>query len=190
MKLTKLASYNILWEDYIKKGSEKALSIIYLDFYDHLFNYGLKHTKNREVIEDSIQNIFSYFLKVRKNLGPVNNLFGYLLKSYRNQLFHELAKHNKFISTEEFSDSDFEYFRSQEQNIIDQEENHIIKSSIQKSISLLPSKQQEIIYLRFDCGFSYPDISVILNISVESCHKTIYRAIRTIREDVKIKIRL
>jgi RNA polymerase sigma factor (sigma-70 family) len=160
-----------------------------MDFYDLLFNYGLRHTRNRELVEDSIQNIFSYFIKVREGLAPVNNLFGYLLKSFRNQLFLELKKNDKFISTDTFNESDFEYFTSQEENIITEEESRLISSSVQRSLSLLPSKQQEIIYLRFDCGFSYPAISDILGITVESCQKTIFRAIKSLREDLKTGIK-
>jgi RNA polymerase sigma factor (sigma-70 family) len=189
MKLTQITLYNSLWEKFIKNGSQKALSQIYMDFYDLLFNYGFKHTHNIQIIEDSIQNIFCYFLKTRKNLMQVNNLFGYLIKSFRNQLFTDIKKQNKYFPTDLIPESCFDYFRSHEQIIIEQEEFDFIDFTVKKSISRLPYKQQEIMYLRFDCGLSYEDISVILEISIDSCHKTTYRAIKAIREEVNVNIR-
>jgi hypothetical protein len=66
MKLPQNRDYPAFWVQFVKKGSQAALSMIYLDHYDLLFNYGLKYTKEISLIEDSIQNVFSYFLKVRK----------------------------------------------------------------------------------------------------------------------------
>jgi RNA polymerase sigma factor (sigma-70 family) len=57
----------------------------------------------------------------------------------------------------------------------------VVRECIQK----LSAKQQEIIYLRFECDLSYEDISDMLEITVESCHKSIYRSIRSIRAEAQ-----
>jgi RNA polymerase sigma factor (sigma-70 family) len=122
---------------------------------------------------------------VRKNLSPVNNIFGYLLKAYRQQLFLDLKKQNKYVNMDIIPENDFDYFRSHEKLIIEKEELSIIKSALKTSLNALPPRLKEIIYFRFDLGLSYEDISAILNISVESCHKTTYRAVKAMRGEIK-----
>lgn len=86
---------------------------------------------------------------------------------------------------ETFNVEQFDYFNSPEQEIIDQEESLQINKIIRCCIEELPPKQQEIIYLRFEHELSYEDISYILEITVESCHKTVYRSIKSIRLNVE-----
>lgn len=185
MKLPQNRDYPAFWVQFVKKGSQAALSMIYLDHYDLLFNYGLKYTKEISLIEDSIQNVFSYFLKVRKSLSPVHNLTGYLLKTLRRQLFHDLKEQKKLLLVEQLPEDNFHYYKSPEEEISDQEEQDQIQLLVKKCISSLTVKQQEMIYLRYECGLSYGDISDILDITVESCHKTIYRSIIAIRVEVE-----
>lgn len=181
MKLIQNKDYTVFWAKFISEGSHTALSVIYLDHYDFLFNYGLKYTREISVIEDSIQNVFSYFLKVRKSLNPVNNLTGYLLKTFRRQLFHDLKKQKKLIFTEHLPEDSFNYYESPEQEISDHEAQDQIRLLVKRCINNIPAKQKEIIYLRYECGLSYEDISEMLEITVESCHKSIYRSIKAIR---------
>lgn len=174
-------NYRAFWKKFIKEGSQEALSVIYFNHFDLLFTFGLKYTSDRQTIEDSIQNIFSYFLKVRKSLGPVNNIPGFLLKCFRRQLFIELKKQKKLLLTENFPEDHFNYSNSPEQDFIDHEEYDHLRTVVNQCITNLTVKQQEIIYLRFECELSYEDIANILEITVESCHKSVYRSINAIR---------
>ncbi|MCE5347925.1 MAG: sigma-70 family RNA polymerase sigma factor [Bacteroidales bacterium] len=185
MGLSQTIDYLSLWNKFIKDGNQTALSIIYMDYYDVLFNYGSKYTKDTQIIEDSIQNIFSNFLKVRKNLGEVHNLSGYILISFRRQLFLDIKNHKKLFLPENLSDDHFNYFADQEQDITDREENDRINMIVKRCIRNLTPKQQEIIYLHFECELSYEDLSGMFDITVESCYKTVYRSIKLIREEAE-----
>ena len=70
--------YKVIWEMFIANGNKEALGLIYYSHYDLLYSFGLKYTKDSQLIEDSIQNIFSYFLKSVSHLMPVYNLRAYL----------------------------------------------------------------------------------------------------------------
>lgn len=177
----RINDYCAFWEKFVSEGSQEALSQIYFDHFDLLFSYGLKYTSDRQTIEDSIQNIFAYFLKVRKSLTPVNNIRGFLLKCFRRQLFLELKKQKRFFQTEDSLENSLNYSNSPEQDRIDNEEADDLQVVVNKCISNLTSKQQEIIYLRFTCELPYNEISNILQINVESCHKMVYRSIKAIR---------
>lgn len=81
--------------------------------------------------------------------------------------------------------SQFDYFNGTEHAIFEKEEVAEIHHTLQKSLQKLSTKQQEIIYLRFDCELSYEEISNILDISVDSCYKSIYRSIKAIKADIE-----
>ena len=159
-------NYRELWKKFIKEGSQKSLSLIYFNHFDLLVNFGFKYTSDRQTIEDSIQDIFSYFLKVRKSLGDVNNMTGFLLKCFRRQLFIGLNRKKKLLQIENISEDHFNYYNSPEQDFIDHEDDDQLQTIVNQCITNLTAKQQEIIYLRYECESSYEDISNILKIAM------------------------
>ncbi len=178
-----------IWQLFISTGDETYFSAIYFEFYDMLFTVGLRYTSDVQIIEDSIQNIFIYLLKNRTKIKKVTKVQGYLIKSFRHQLFLDLKKQKKLSFLENLPENKFEYFNSIEYSISKQEETDEILSALRKSIKNLSAKQQEIIYLRFDCDLSYEEISTILEISVDSCYKSVYRAIKIVKSDIEIYLK-
>ncbi|WP_235934119.1 RNA polymerase sigma factor [Sunxiuqinia indica] len=173
------------WNLFISNGSKNAFSRIYNDYFDILYNLGIKFSTDSQIIENSIQNLFSYLLKKRERLTPVTNLRSYLIKSFRNQLFKDLKKQKKLVLPDQITDSQFDYYSSTEQVIIENEEIAEMQNALKKCLNKLNSKQQELIYLRFDCEMSYKEIASILDITVEACYKSIYRLIKIIKKDIE-----
>ena len=173
--------YISLWNKFCHNEDNESFSVIYMDHYDLLFNYGNKFTRDTEIIEDSIQNIFSYFLKNRRSLRDIKNVKGYLLKCFRRQLFHDIRKEKRMVSIAEVPEGSFSLFNSPEQDLIDREGQVNLKKLIRNSIRELSPRQQEMIYMRFVFNLTYEDISEMLGINVDTCYKTIYRSIKAIR---------
>lgn len=174
-------SQNEIWNQFIINGNEDALSHIYADNYDLLFDYGLRFTTNVHIVEDAIQDMYINLIKYRKNIGQVKNVTGYLVCGFRRQLFLDLNKQKRMISTEQMPDGFFDYYKSPDSDSNDKEEKEILHSTIAECVNKLTDKQKEIIYLRFEQEIAYEDIAAILNISVESCYKSIYRSIKSIK---------
>ena len=187
MKASTDIDYGEAWELFISKGGDEAFSIIYFNQYDLLYYIGLKYSSNIQVIEDSIQNIFTSLLKNRKKLKHVTNVRGYILKSFRRQLFLDLKKQKRLSLPDQMPEDNYDYFESIEQSISEQEELNELHKTLKTSLSKLTAKQQEIIYLRFDCDLSYDEISNLLEISVDSCYKSVYRSIKTVKSDIEHK---
>lgn len=173
------------WNLFTTQRNNKAFSDIYHKYFKTLYYFGLKYTADIPVIEDSIQNLFIYILKNHKKLKLVKNVRFYLIKSFRNQLFREMGKQKRLFHSDQFLDIQFEYFNNIESNIIEKEENDLLKQTLKQSLKKLSTRQQEIIYLRFDNGLSYEEISEILEISVDSCYKLIYRSIKSLKADIE-----
>ena len=184
MKISPDNNHSEVWNSFISKGGDEAFSTIYFNHYDLLYHIGLRYTSDIQVIEDSIQNIFIYLLNSRNKLKQVTNVRGYLLKSFRRQLFLDLKKQKRLSLPDQLPETTFDYFNSAEQTISDEEELSEMKQALKQSLGKLSAKQQEIIYLRYDCDLNYEEISNILDISVDSCYKSVYRSIKTIKTDI------
>ena len=185
MKLNKIRDYNVAWERFIVNNDQDALATIYFKLYDLLFTYGLKHTSNRQLVEDAIQTVFLNILNNRKQVGKVNNLKGYLFTAFRHQLFLDFKKQKNIIITAQIQEENFSYFKNQKARDSDDDQIEEIHKAIRKSIEKLPPKQQEILFLRFNNGISYEEIAQICNISVDSCYKSVYRSVKTVRKGVE-----
>lgn len=171
------------WDHFIKSGDLNALSQIYFHYYDLLFTYGFKITTDKQIVEDSIQNVFLSCIKSRKNISEVRSLNGYLVSSFRRELFNNLEKKKKNLYFADVNTEQFEYFKIHEQGNIDKRDLEKLYQTVKQCVGNLTSKQQEILYLRFESDVSYEEIARIMDISIESCYKSVYRAIRTIREE-------
>ena len=187
MNLTTKDSLLNVWNQFVGNGSKHALEKIYFHYYDRLFTYGLKHTPDKQLVEDSIQTIFLNFIQKRKGIGPVKNLTGYLMSSLRHQLFYHLSKQKKTILTDDLPDEKFDFFNNEnsEGDVSDEEQIAQVRKTVRESIGKLPSRQQEIIFLRFDSGIPYEEIAELFGITVDSCYKSVYRSIKAVREEVE-----
>lgn len=172
------------WFRFIQEGNLDALSGIYFHYYDLLFSYGLKHADDKQSVEDAIQDVFMNLIKSRKSIGEVKNLPGYLVSAFRRQLFSTMQKQKRNINGVNLSDGNFEYFKSDDHELSEKEDQEQLYAAIRQCIKNLSSKQQEILFLRFENNVSYEEIAGMLHISVDSCYKSVYRAIRTIRQEV------
>ncbi len=172
------------WNQFINEGDLDALSRIYFQYYDLLFSYGHKITLDSQIVEDSIQNVFLSFIKSRKNITAVRSLNGYLISSFRRELFSNLERKKKILYTADITTEQFDYYKIREQSYIDKKESEKLYKIVKQCISNLSSKQQEIVYLRFESEISYEDIAQMMGISVDSCYKSVYRTIKSIREEV------
>jgi RNA polymerase sigma factor (sigma-70 family) len=169
------------WNKFILEGDLDAYSRIYFDYYDLLFDYGIRHSNDKQLVEDTIQDMFIHLIKVRKSIGIVKNLSGYLFSTFRRQLFLELKKHNFTVLTDQITEENFDYFKSPDHEISEKRVIEKMHSTIKECVDNLSDKQREILFLRFERDISYEEISGMLNISVDSCYKSIHRSIKTIR---------
>ncbi|MEI7523538.1 MAG: sigma-70 family RNA polymerase sigma factor [Mariniphaga sp.] len=185
-KIDTNTTYHSEWKAFLTFGNMSALAVIYEDNFDLLFNYGRKFTREGSVIEDSIQNLFTNLIRSREKLGKLNNVKQYLMAAHRNELIELLSKKKNTLPSEILHDTLFKPEYSVEEEIIEQEDRVRLRNFLKKSLEKLTAHQQEAIYLKYDVGLSYEEISKVLNISVESCRTSIYRSIKIIKSEVEI----
>lgn len=168
-----------------KNGDNRMFSAIYSAYSRKLYQYGLKFTQNRTLIEDSIQELFFELLKNRKTIGQTDHILRYLLKSFRFKLFRLLKYERRFDLRNGSEEYAFDITFSIEHELILREKADRKSEIFAKALQELTPRQKEAIYLKFTNELEYNEVSEIMNMNLESCRNLIYRAVKALKESVQ-----
>lgn len=176
----------ILWSRFLK-GDNQVLSLIYLHHANALFDYGCRFTTDQDLVKDCIQEVFCTLIRTRKNLSETDNVRLYLLKSMKRRIIRDI-KHagNKpwSLDDQDYSfDLRFSENLDDQLNELDEEKRQLVAEAMQS----LTDRQKEAIYLRFNRGLEYEEISFLLNLNYQSSRALIHRAIEKLREIIHVQ---
>ena len=82
-----------LWKAF-KKGSRVAFAQLYNLYIEDLLSYGYRVTSDRQLIRDSIQDLFLHLWQTRLNISDTNSIRFYLYRSLRNRIVRNIEKIN------------------------------------------------------------------------------------------------
>jgi RNA polymerase sigma factor (sigma-70 family) len=175
----------LLWLRFLK-GDNQVLNLIYLQHSNALFDYGCRFTNDRDLVKDCIQEVFCSLMRTRGNLSETDNIRLYLLKSLKRRIIRELKKNinnPQLLSDLEYP-FDLRWAETIEEQFheIEEEKKHLVTQAMQS----LTERQKEAIYLRFNRGLEYEEISFLLNLNYQSSRALIHRAIEKLREVIHV----
>lgn len=164
----------------VKKGNRKSLATLYSLFYDNLFHYGNKLTRNEERVEDCIQNLFLKIFERRKTLGEISNVRAYIFVSFKRLLLNkskkELTEHHMISLT----NSDEIVFH--EEDILEMSYNqYTIEKKLHTLLNELSSKQKEVIYLKYYNKLSSKEIAEIINTTPQVVLNLLHQSYKKLR---------
>ena len=168
----------LLWKNF-RDGNKEAFAAIYNLHVDLLYRYGTKLCNDENLVKDAIQDVFIDLYLKSSNSIPANLKYYLLLAIKRNIL--KKIKRERDINNE-ICESLFEPEYSIETIIIEKENRDEINGRLAKILKQLSHGQKEALYLRYNETLHYDEIAQIMNITVESARKQVYRALKTIRE--------
>lgn len=172
-----------LWDNFLR-GDDKAFASIYFLHIGCLLSYGRNFTQDDEMLHDSVQEIFlDLFEKRGKPHAQIHNLKGYLLVALRNSILRKKLKQRK-SSVHGLTSSEVEEFNvsySFEEHVVSQEVSVEALGKLRQAIAGLSPALKEIVYLRFEEGLPYTEIAAIMEITVDSARKQLFRAISSLR---------
>ena len=148
----------------------------------------LKYTTDRDLIKECIQSVFVYIFVNRKKLAAVHNTSGYLLASFRHELFHSLnERSSRFSYLEEMPEFKLEVkFASQHIEKMD-DESLKVRSQLIKAIDNLSPRQKEIIYLYYIQELPLKDVAQIMNMEYQSARNLLSRSLTHLRNSSELK---
>jgi RNA polymerase sigma factor (sigma-70 family) len=176
-----------LWERF-KKGDSEALSCIYNQHVQLLFRYGKKFTSDKELVKDTIQDLFYDLIRTRKNLGNTDSIKFYLIASFRRKLTVSLKKRQLNLDIDVEKKMDAEFCSIPEQELSESKELSAREKLIQEGLKSLSPKQREILYYRYTCNFDYEQICRITSLKYDSARKQNFRALQSLKNWMSTKI--
>jgi len=171
-----------------QQGDLQAFDILVRRYKDQLLNYVYRFVGNRSDAEDIVQETFlrvyknkHYYKEIAKFSTWVYTIAGNLAKTELRR-----RKRRKVFSVSNFVDEERDYdIPDLERNPEQEVEGSIKDDIIQKAIEKLPPKFKEVILLRDVQGFSYEEISQILNIPLGTVKSRVNRGRLKLQEDLK-----
>ena len=176
-------SDNDLWESF-KKGDSDSFGLIFRRFYPPLYNYGCKITSDTNLLEDTIQELFTELWQ-NKSQTQVLSVKAYLLKALKYKLFKQL-KNKKSFTVDVPEDIHFEI--SYETFKIAAEDEEIKAKKVLSSLEQISNRQKEIIYLKFYLDLSYEEISEIMQINYQAARNLLYQAVKSLKKILQVTL--
>jgi len=139
-----------------------------------LFRLVLLWTKDRDLAEDALQNVFEKTVERQKDLQTHPNLAGWMVKSLKNEVLMHHRKNQRLDALDEIIEP-----AAQESNSLESDESHRLIFGL---VANLPEKQREIFHLREVEEMSYEEISIQMEISLDQVKVNLHRARKTLRE--------
>ena len=170
-----------LWKDMIS-GNKKSFEDLYNQYFQALINYGFRITKNENLIEDAVQELFISIWNNRTNLSEVNEVKFYLFRSLKNRILRQLEK-DIFDKSEDVDVYlDLLISISEEQKKIDSEQLNTNLDTLQRAIAHLPLRQQEVINLKYYHDFTLDEIAKLMNVNKQSVSNLLFRSYAILRK--------
>lgn len=177
--------WQLVWNKF-KSGDKIAFKTIYNEFSDSLFSYGARITTDRELLKDSIQDLFINVYSYGSNLRNPELLEFYLYKTLKRIIIKKLVDKKQFSSIQE-SPSVFDLKFSIEDQKIGDEEDLTIKV-LQKEISDLKPSKRELLFLKFNSNLTYVEIGKLLDLKPNTVKKQVYRILKHLRRKIGAEI--
>ncbi len=164
-----------------KSFSFSAFTVLYNNTIVQLYSYGMKITSDKSLVKDCIQEAYmDVFINWDKIRNPKSIKF-YLLKVLKHAIYHKLKtqRQNDLFDFEVFESQFVE--QSSEEKAIKQEAEISRDQKIQKALNELTPRMKEILFLKFNMGFSYKEIGTFTGINPDSAKKQTHRALAKLR---------
>ena len=164
-----IANDNLIWQSLLT-GDRNALAKLMQAFFRPLANYGLRFTSDKELIKDSVQELFIVLWERRDQLATSVNLKSYLFTSFRRLLLRKLKKIHKTstITLDPIYVDSFSFILGIDNKIIASEQANNLSNHFNKLIAKLPERQREVVYLKFFEALSREEIANILEIAPQT----------------------
>ncbi|MGD8779135.1 MAG: RNA polymerase sigma-70 factor [Ignavibacteria bacterium] len=170
--------------DELKQGSTDALRKVHELFKKKLFCFVYSYTRNAEISEELVQDVFIRIWKNRQTLDPASSINNYIYTIAKNLTIDYLRKKKgEVISLESVKENEISSGHEGELKIISRED----EATVNKVIDKLSQRKKEVFKMHRFEQMTYREIAVKLDVSLSAVEKNISSALREIRESLAEK---
>jgi len=170
-----------LWQDF-QTGSESAFAAIYEKNVGLLYSYGIKIVSDKDLVKDSIQDLFIELWDAKNRISKVNSIKAYLCKSLRRKLIASVSKQRKtFDKSQDLEKLNPTVFSS-EVSLIEKQRFDEQRKMLNKELDSLTLKQKEIIHLKFYGRLNYNEIAEVMLLDKKATYNLMARTIKILKK--------
>ncbi len=172
-----------IWKQF-KSGNESAFIHIYKTNFKSLYNYGLQFSKDVNLVEDSIQDLFIDIRRTRKRLSDTTSIKLYLYKATRRKILQYIKSSRKrFWNGSLEEGNNFHFTFSYEYHLIAKQLTEEKIERLNRALKTLPKRQREVIYYFFYEQMGYQEIKEIMDFAnIKSVRNKAYIALKALRK--------
>lgn len=179
----------ISWQNF-KEGDDNALSEIMRRYFRALLQYGTKFTKNRLLIEDTVQDLFLELLERRSYISTPESVKNYLFKALRNNLNRAVNKNSLLIGLIEQEDCLLGEMENIEQTLMAEDSLNELNSKFNQYFKLLTKRQKEALHLKYYESLNHDEISLIMGINKQSVSNLLQQSINILKNNWLVSVLL
>ena len=167
-----------LWEQFTT-GHKAPFEQLYFRYVNVLYDYGAKISRDKQLAEDCVQDLFTYFWQRQHELPLVKAVKPYLLVSLKRRVHHKLnGKQSDALNSYEPLDAEAHGF------VPTAAENPDDTIYIKEAFEQLSEKQKEVLYLRFYNKLSFEEVAEVMGVQVKAIYKLSARAISVLKHSI------
>ena len=154
-------------------------------YYRPLCLYALHYLKDKDLIEDLVQEAFTAFWQKVLADGGIDNPKAYLYAAVRNRCLDAVRRRRQDVSLDGLEEN---VLPVEDGSVISDEEaveNSIDEARIWTAIDRLPAKRRRIFLMSRRDGMKYSEIAQVLGLSENTVRNQISRALDSVRQGVK-----
>jgi RNA polymerase sigma-70 factor (ECF subfamily) len=139
-----------------------------------IYNFVLKMTYDRMLTEDIVQDVYVKFFESMDNIKSFASSEFWLFRTARNEIYQYYRK--KKVHIDKFNPADVDEVEiSSTESIEDNLEREDIRDRINEQLMFIPAEQKEVFLLKEYGGFSYKEISEMMQIDVELVKSRLFK---------------
>lgn len=172
----------------IKTGDRPAFMILYERYWDDLYRFVFVRTKDKEVTEELLQNLWIRILENTESIqtDENENAKGYLFRHLHYRVIDYFNSHKKELSTVsiEESENSLEITDTEYSEILEENEISTLFAMIDEVVSRLPVTEQKVYDMRIRKNKSVDETAEALGLSNKTVSNKLSKAIGEIRDQL------
>lgn len=162
----------------IREGDKTAFEELYHQLGPALYRFLVRMVGSEPIAQDLLQDLFVNLWQLRTEVQVSISLKGYLYRAAKNLAISHFRKAQIRRS---YAVDDLENNPDTGQSVVEIVAGQLLEEAVRKAVQKLPERCRTAFVLnRFD-GLSYNEIAQVMEISVETVHNHITKAVRLLR---------
>ena len=162
----------------VSSGDIDKLGLLFERYKESLFGYYFRITRDKEVSEDLVQNVFLRILNYRSRFSDEGKFSTWMYHIAHNVYSDYLKKNNSHRLSADCSGAESVDCNTAERLVLERES----VQRIQKALDLLSNDQREVLVLSKYQGLKYQEIGEILDCSVGAVKVRVFRAVMNLKQ--------